>query len=64
MQVSKENVFKINYSSVVTKKKRTSKIINFIKNNKIISMAVSVFVLCVSINIFFIYSFIRIVEKL
>lgn len=64
MEISKENMFNINYTSVLeqkpTKRKRTSKVLKFIKNNKIISIAVIVFFMCVSLNLVLIYNFMRI----
>ena len=68
MEISKENIFKIGYTSVLGKtvqKNRTSrKIKDFIINNKIISIAIVVFNMCVGINLILIYSFMKILSNL
>ena len=67
MEISKENVFKVGYTSVLgstLKKNRTSKIKKFIKNNKIISITILVFVMCFSLNVIMIYNFMKILENM
>ena len=67
MGISKENVFKVEYTSVLgntLKEKRTSKIKKFIKTNKIISITVLVFVMCFSLNVIMIYNFMKILENI
>ena len=67
MGISKENVFKVEYTSVLgntLKEKRISKIKKFIKTNKIISITVLVFVMCFSLNVIMIYNFMKILENI
>ena len=67
MEISKENVFKTQYISGLreTKQKNwTSKILKFIKDNKILSITAIVFLTCVSLNMFLIVSFMKIIEKI
>ena len=68
MEISKDNMFKVEYTSVLgeniaKKKKRTSRVFKFIKKNKIISIAAVIFVVCVSFNCVLIYNFIKILES-
>ncbi len=68
MEISKENIFKKNYTSAfkeekVIKKKRTS-LINFIKKNKIISFTMFIFLLASCFNFILVYNFIIILEKI
>ena len=65
MEISKENVFKTQYTSIIgqaLKGKMASKLKQFIKNNKIISITIVVFFMCLSLNCILIYSFIKVVE--
>lgn len=66
MEISNENIFKMRYTSTLGKrvqKNRTSKKIkDFIINNKIISIAIVVFLMCVGINLVLIYNFMRILS--
>ena len=67
MEISKENVFKTQYTSVLgrsAKRKRTSKILNFIKKNKIISITILIFIVCSSFNMLLVYNFIKILENM
>ena len=68
MEISNENVFKMRYTSTLGKrvqKNRTSrKIKDFIINNKIISIAILVFVMCVGVNLVLIYNFMRILSNI
>jgi len=67
MEISKENVFKTQYTSVLEstlKKNRTSKILKFIKKNKLISITILVFSTCFSLNIILIYNFLKILENM
>ena len=40
--------------------KRTSKLIKFIKNNKLITISALIFIMCVSLNFILIYNFMRV----
>ena len=68
MEISNENVFKMRYTSTLGKrvqKNRTSrKIKDFIINNKIISIVILVFVMCVGVNLVLIYNFMRILSNI
>lgn len=64
MQISKENVFNVNYTSVLEKKNRTSRFKKFIKQNKVLSLAVFIFIICLSFNFILIYNFMRILESI
>ncbi len=67
MEISKENVFKVEYTSVLggkTRRNSTSKIKKFIKSNKIISITILIFIMCFSINIILIYNFMKILENM
>ena len=68
MEISNENIFKMRYTSTLGKrvqKNRTSrKIKDFIINNKIISIAILVFVMCVGVNLVLIYNFMRILSNI
>ena len=67
MEFSKENVFKVGYTSTLqekTKKKKwTSKFLKFIHNNKIISISIIVFFMCVMMNLFLIFNFLKILQE-
>ena len=68
MKTSKENIFNIRYTSVLNKKikrnRTSSKIKNFILNNKVISIAATIFVMCVGVNLVLIYNFLRILKSI
>lgn len=64
MEISKENIFKVKYTSVLEKrgkKKRwTSSVIRFIRENKLISLSIIVFLMCVGMNLILIVNFFKI----
>lgn len=64
MDISKENIFDVKYTSVLSKKgkkkKWTSNIKRFLRENKIISISIIVFLMCVILNLFLIYNFFRV----
>ena len=64
MQISKENVFNVNDTSVLEKKNRTSRFRKFIKQNKILSIAFFVFIICLIFNFILIYNFMKILENI
>ena len=69
MDISKENIFKVNYTSVlgrenIKKKKWTSHLKEFIVNNKLITMTIVIFCLCFTLNLVLIYNFMRILENM
>ena len=67
MDISKENIFKVGYTSTLPKKgenkKWTSKFFKFIRNNKIISNSIIVFFMCVMMNLFLIYNFLKVLRQ-
>ena len=68
MEISKENVFKKNYTSVLEstnrKKKSTTSILKFIKNNKFISFTFIIFIIASCFNFVLMYNFFKILETL
>ena len=68
MEISKENIFKVNYTSVLeeTKKEEKSRtsILKFIKENKIISFTFIIFLIASCFNFILVYNFIRILETI
>ena len=56
MNVSKENIFDVKYTSVLENKKEgwTSSFLKFFRRNKIISISIIVFFACVCMNLFLI----------
>ena len=69
MEISKENVFRATYAPVLGQsfnkhKKRTSSIIKFIRNNKILTTVTVIFFMCVSLNFILIYNFMKILENM
>ena len=66
MDISKENIFKVGYTSTLPKKgenkKWTSKFFKFIRNNKIISISMILFIMCVGMNLILIYNFLKILQ--
>jgi uncharacterized membrane protein (DUF485 family) len=69
MEFSKENIFKIEYTSVFgqetnKKNKWTSKLLKFIKQNKLISITLTVFFLCLLFNFVLIFNFMQILENI
>ena len=67
MDISKENIFKVGYTSTLQKnvenKKWTSKFLEFIRDNKIISISIIVFFMCVMMNLFLIYNFLKVLQQ-
>lgn len=69
MEMSKNSVFKTQYTSVLdvdnnehkNRTSKSSKMWSFIKNNKIISITALIFITCLSFNLFMIYNFIKII---
>jgi len=68
MEISKENIFNVKYTSVLEKrgkKKRwTSNIVRFIRDNKLISISIIVFLMCVGINLILIFNFFKILTTI
>ena len=66
MEISKENIFKTNYTSVLegNKKKSRTSILKFIKKNKIISFTFLIFLIASCFNFILVYNFIRILETI
>ena len=67
MQISKDNVFKIEYSSIIgqeLKEKRFTRIKKFIKKHRLISITFLIFLMCLSFNLVMIYNFMRIIESI
>ena len=67
MEISKENIFDVKYTSVLekknTKKKRTSAFVKFIRENKLISISIIVFFMCVVMNLILIFNFFKILQQ-
>ncbi len=62
MDISKKNIFKINYTAVLgreksKKKKWTSRLKEFIVNNKLITLTIVIFCVCLTLNLVLIYNF-------
>ncbi len=66
MNVSKENIFDVKYTSVLENKKEswTSSIIKFFHRNKLISISIIVFFACVCMNLLLIYNFFRALQQI
>ena len=67
MQISKENIFKRQYSAIigqVQKKKKTSKLIELIREHKIIAISILVFFLTLILNLTLIYNFLKILQSI
>ncbi len=67
MEISKKNIFNVEYTSVLDKssknKKWTSTFIKFIRDNKLISISIIVFMMCVGMNLILIYNFFKILQQ-
>lgn len=67
MDISKENIFNVKYTSALAKKcdkkKRTSSIIKFICEHKLISTSIILFMTCVMMNLFLIFNFFKILQQ-
>ena len=64
MEISKKNIFRTEYISIlgqVKEKKKESKLLRFIKENKLISITFFMFCIGLSLNIFLIYNFMKII---
>ena len=68
MKISKKNIYKIGYTSTIQKKmknkKWTSRLLKLICENKIISISIVLFVICVCVNLTLIYNFLKILEQI
>ena len=68
MEISKDNIFKTNYTSAFSNmksdKKRRTSFLNLIKKNKIISFSFIIFIVGTCINFILMYNFIRILETI
>ena len=69
MDISKENVFKVDYTAVlgrekIKKKRWTSSLKEFIVNNKLITLTIVVFSVCLTLNLVLIYNFMKILENM
>ena len=67
MEISKDNIFGVKYTSVLekksTKKKRTSTFLKFMRENKLISISIIVFLMCVGMNLILIFNFFKILQQ-
>ncbi|MBR0426701.1 MAG: hypothetical protein IJK18_00650 [Clostridia bacterium] len=67
MEISKGNIFDVKYTSVLEKrsqkKKRTSTFLKFIRENKLISISIIVFLMCVAMNLILIFNFFKILQQ-
>ena len=67
MEISKENIFNVKYTSVLEnkgeKKKRTSAFIKCVRENKLISISIIVFLMCVGMNLVLIFNFFKILQQ-
>ena len=59
-----QSIFGINRERNENNKKKTSSIGNFIRKHKLISLTVSIFTMCLIINIALIYNFMIILENI
>ncbi len=69
MEISKENIFRKEYTGIfgqatIKRKSRLKKITGFIKNNKLISITLIVFLMFITLNFVLIYNFIKILENM
>ncbi len=68
MEISKKNIFKVGYTSTLQKKLKnkrwTSKLLKFIRDNKIISISIIIFVMCVGMNLLLIYNFLKVLQQI
>lgn len=68
MEISKENIYDVKYTSILKeknsdKRKRTSNLKKFIRENKIISISIVLFIMCVGMNLILIYNFMKILQE-
>ncbi len=69
MEISKENVYNVKYTSILEgrefkKRKWTSNLKKFIRENKIISISIVIFFMCVGMNLILIYNFLKILQQI
>mgnify|MGYP004491217031 CR=1 FL=1 len=70
MDMPKNNVFNVSYTSVLEKtsvkkkKEWTSKLKKFIKSNKLITGTITIFIMCFVLNVFLVYSFMNILKSI
>ena len=67
MKISNKDLFKVGYTSVlgqVEKNKNKKRLFKFIKENKIISITLMLFFMCLSLNIIFICNFFKIIQTM
>ena len=69
MEISKENMYNNKYSSILEGKKIrirrwTRSFKQFIRKNKIISISIVLFIMCVGMNLILISNFLRILQQL
>lgn len=69
MEISKKNMYSVKYTSIFQKgiikeRKWTSRLKKIIRENKMISIFISLFILCVGINIALISNFINVLKQL
>ena len=67
MEISKENIYDVKYTSIfkgenVNRRKWTSNLKKFIRENKIISISIVLFIMCVGMNLTLIYNFMKILH--
>lgn len=68
MEISKENIYDVKYTSILKgnsfkKRKWTSNLKKNIHENKIISISIVIFIMCVGMNLFLIYNFMKILQE-
>ena len=68
MEISKENIYDVKYTSILKgngfkKRKWTSNFKKIIHENKIISISIVIFIMCVGMNLFLIYNFMKILQE-
>lgn len=69
MEISKENIYDVKYTSILKrnnfkKRKWTSNLKKFIHENKIISISIVIFIMCIGMNLFLIYNFMKILQEI
>lgn len=68
MEISKENIYDVKYTSILKgnsfkKRKWTSNLKKIIHEKKIISISIVIFIMCVGMNLFLIYNFMKILQE-
>lgn len=69
MEISKENIYDVKYTSILkgknfNKRKWTSNLKKFIRDNKLISISIVLFTMCVGMNLVLIYNFMKILQEI